>query len=179
MGSMDIAKRMIKLLGVMRLFGEQYRINIIKFQKREPKELLSPEEYNAPHPNPHNSYGKTYGEHREYLEFSQDQHRQLKAWCEEAGCDYSSSVWEITSARKIAALNPKLIKIPSASNLDFDMLGFLADEYGGEIHISLGMTSHAEEDKIFSFLERRGRLNDTVFYACTSGYPVPVKDICQ
>mgnify|MGYP002856898278 CR=1 FL=1 len=178
MGNMDIAKRMINLLGAMKLFGEQYKINIIKFQKREPKELLSPEEYNAPHPNPYNSYGKTYGEHREYLEFTQDQHRQLKEWCEEADCDYSSSVWEITSARKIAALNPKLIKIPSASNLDFDMLGFLADEYGGEIHISLGMTTHAEEDKIFSFLERKGRLNDTVFYACTSGYPVPVKDIC-
>ena len=178
MGNMDIAKRMINLLGAMKLFGEQYKINIIKFQKREPKELLSPEEYNAPHPNPYNSYGKTYGEHREYLEFTQDQHRQLKEWCEEADCDYSSSVWEITSARKIAALKPKLIKIPSASNLDFDMLGFLADEYGGEIHISLGMTTHAEEDKIFSFLERKGRLNDTVFYACTSGYPVPVKDIC-
>ena len=175
---MDIAHRMITLLGAMKLFGDNCKIDIIKFQKREPKELLSPQEYNAPHPNPNNSYGKTYGEHREYLEFSQDQHKQLKDWCEEAGCDYSTSVWEITSAKKIAALNPRLIKIPSASNLDFDMLGFLADEYGGEIHISLGMTSQAEEDKIFSFFERRNRLRDLVLYACTSGYPVPFKDIC-
>ncbi|MBQ7214733.1 MAG: N-acetylneuraminate synthase family protein [Synergistaceae bacterium] len=175
---MDIAHRMIELLGAMKLFGDNCRIDVIKFQKREPKELLSPQEYNAPHPNPNNSYGKTYGEHREYLEFSQDQHKQLKDWCEEAGCEYSTSVWELTSARKIAALNPKLIKIPSASNLDFDMLGFLADEYGGEIHISLGMTSHAEEDKIFSFFERKNRLSDLVLYSCTSGYPVPFKDVC-
>lgn len=178
MGSMDIAHRMIELLGAMSLFGENCKIDVIKFQKREPKELLTPQEYNAPHPNPQNSYGKTYGEHREFLEFTQDQHRQLKDWCEEAGCEYSSSVWELTSARKIAALNPKLIKIPSASNLDFDMLGFLADEFGGELHISLGMTSHDEEDKIFSFLEGKGRLKDTVLYSCTSGYPVPFEDVC-
>ena len=178
MGSMDIAHRMINILGAMKLFGDNCKINVIKFQKREPKELLSPEEYNAPHPNPHNSYGKTYGEHREFLEFTQDQHKQLKDWCEEAGCDYSSSVWELTSARKIAALNPKLLKVPSASNLDFDMLGFIADEFGGEIHISLGMTSRDEEDKIYSFFERKNRLKDLVLYSCTSGYPVPFKDVC-
>ena len=177
-GNMDIAHRMINLLGAMKFFGENCKIDVIKFQKREPKELLSPQEYNAPHPNPNNSYGKTYGEHREFLEFSQDQHKQLKDWCEEVGCEYSTSVWELTSAKKITALNPKLIKIPSASNLDFDMLGYLADEYGGEIHISLGMTSQAEEDKIFSFFERKDRLGDLVLYACTSGYPVPFKDVC-
>ena len=178
MGNMDIAHRMINILGVMRLFGEQYKIDVIKFQKREPKELLSPQEYNAPHPNPINSYGKTYGEHREFLELTQDQHKQLKEWCEEVDCDYSSSVWEITSAKKIAALNPKLIKIPSACNLDFEMLGFLADNYGGELHISLGMTNHNEEDKIFAFLESKNRLKDLVLYACTSGYPVPFEDVC-
>ena len=178
MGNMDITHRMIEILGAMKFFGENCKIDIIKFQKREPKELLSPEEYNAPHPNPANSYGKTYGEHREYLELSQDQHKQLKEWCEEAGCEYSSSVWEITSARKIAALNPKIIKVPSACNIDFYMLGFLADEYGGEIHISLGMTTQDEEDKIYSFLDRKNRLKDTVLYACTSGYPVPFEDVC-
>lgn len=58
------------------------------------------------------------------------------------------------------------------------MLGFLADEYGGEIHISLGMTSHNEEDRIYLFLERKARLKDTVLYACTSGYPVTFEDVC-
>ena len=42
----------------------------VKFQKRCNRELLTTEQYNAPHPNPANSYGKTYGEHREYLEFT-------------------------------------------------------------------------------------------------------------
>lgn len=50
---------MISILGAMKFFGDNCKIDVIKFQKREPKELLSPEEYNAPHPNPANSYGKT------------------------------------------------------------------------------------------------------------------------
>lgn len=178
MGSMDIAHKMVKILGMMRLFGDEYAVDIVKFQKREPRELLSPEEYVAPHPNPVNSYGKTYGEHREFLELDEEQHRQLKQWCEEEGCIYSSSVWELTSAKKIAALNPTMIKVPSACNLDFEMLGYLAENYGGELHLSFGMTTRDEEKKIISFLERKGRARDVVLYACTSGYPVPFQDIC-
>merc|ERR1719437_367023 len=43
-----------------------------KFQKRNPRELLTKEQYDAPHPNPDNSYGSTYGAHREFLELSVD-----------------------------------------------------------------------------------------------------------
>ena len=178
MGDIDTANKMIQVLGIMRLFGDEYAIDVIKFQKRENKELLTPEEYNAPHPNPNNSYGKTYGEHREFLEFSAEQHKLLKQWCEEAGCVYSTSVWDLTSAKKIVPLEPKLLKIPSACNLDFELVGYLADNYSGELHISLGMTSHDEIDKIINFLDNKGRLKDTVIYACTSGYPVPVDDLC-
>jgi N-acetylneuraminate synthase len=58
------------------------KVDVVKFQKRNNKELLTEAEYHAPHPEPSNSYGATYGEHREVLEFSLDQHRELKAWCE-------------------------------------------------------------------------------------------------
>ncbi|NCO53649.1 MAG: N-acetylneuraminate synthase, partial [Deltaproteobacteria bacterium] len=102
MGQMDIAHEMIK---VAAQFG---KVDIIKFQKRTNRELLSPEEYHAPHPNPANSYGETYGEHREFLEFDLEQHRQLKLWCEEWGAEYSTSVWDLTAAKEIASLAPKM-----------------------------------------------------------------------
>ncbi len=139
---------------------------------------MSPEEYNAPHPNPDNSYGKTYGEHREFLEFNLDQHRQLKKWCEECGVVYSTSVWDLTSAKEITSLNPQLIKIPSACNLNKPMLQYLCDNYGGEIHVSFGMTTKVEEEGIVNFFEQNGRAKDVVLYNCTSGYPVPFEDIC-
>ena len=177
-GDMEIAHRMIKLLGCFKTLNPDSAIDIVKFQKRTNKELLTPEEYNAPHPHPENSYGATYGEHREFLEFNQDQHRQLKQWCEEEGLIYSTSTWDLTAAKEIVALNPQLIKVPSASNLDFDMLGYLRDNYNGEIHLSFGMTTKDEEKKIVNFFKEKNRAKDLVIYACTSGYPVPFEDIC-
>jgi len=171
-GDLGIAKEMIKTA------AQFCQVDIVKFQKRHPKELLTPEEYNTPHPNPDNSYGETYGEHREFLELDLEQHKQLKKWCEEFGVVYSASVWDMTSTKEIASLNPELIKIPSACNLKFDMLDYLCKEYKGEIHISFGMTTKAEEEEIVRFFEERGRSKDLVVYSCTSGYPVPVEDIC-
>lgn len=171
-GDINIAKEMIMTAATY------CKVDVVKFQKRCNKELLTKEEYNAPHPNPYNSYGDTYGAHREFLEFTIDQHRQLKDWCEEYGVTYSTSVWDITSAKEIASLNPKLIKVPSACNLNKDLLQFLCENYGGEIHISLGMTTKQEEEQIVSFLESQNRAKDTVLYNCTSGYPVPFEDVC-
>ncbi len=172
MGSMEIAKELIYVAACY------CKADAIKFQKRCPKELLTPEQYNAPHPNPVNSYGKTYGEHREFLEFTVEQHAQLKAWCEEAGITYATSVWDMTSAKEIASLKPQYIKIPSACNTHFEMLQWLCDNYEGEIQLSFGMTSHKEEEQIVQLFERNGREKDLVLFNCTSGYPVPYEDIC-
>jgi len=152
-------------------------VDVVKFQKRNPKECLTPEQYAAPHPVPHNAYGKTYGEHREALEFDLEEHRRLKDLCEACGVVYSSSVWDLTSAREIASLNPQMIKVPSACNTHMELLAYLCGEYGGEIHVSLGMTTREEEERLVRFLEARGRLKDTVLYACVSGYPVPFDEL--
>lgn len=172
MGQMEIAKDLIQTAAIF------CKADAIKFQKRCNRELLTPEQYNAPHPHPENSYGKTYGEHREFLEFSADQHKQLKEWCEEAGITYATSVWDLTSAKEIAALNPEFIKIPSACNNHLKMLQWLCDNYGGEIQVSLGMTTHEEEEALVGLFEKNGRNKDLVIFSCTSGYPVPFSDVC-
>ncbi len=171
-GDMSIAKELIMTAATY------CKADVVKFQKRCNTELLSEEEYNTPHPNPANSYGDTYGAHREFLEFTPEQHKQLQAWCEEFGIEYSTSVWDVTSAKEITALKPGLIKIPSACNLNKPMLEYLCDNYDGEIHLSFGMTTKQEEEDIISFFESKGRNMDLVIYNCTSGYPVPFEDIC-
>jgi len=171
-GSMDIAHEMIMMA------AKFCKADAVKFQKRNNKEYLSEEQYNAPHPNPINAYGTTYGAHREFLEFNLEQHKQLKKWCEEYGIEYGTSVWDVTSAREIASLNPIGIKVPSACNTNYPMLEVLCKEYTGEIHISFGMTTHQEEQEIISFFEKHNRLNQVVIYSCTSGYPVAFQDVC-
>jgi N-acetylneuraminate synthase len=102
----------------------------------------------------------------------------LKQLCSAFGVTYSCSVWDVVSAREIISLDPKMIKVPSAQNLNWNLLQILTREFGDEIHIPLGMTSRNEEVLIVDFLVKSGRIGDVVLYACTSAYPAENKDIC-
>jgi N-acetylneuraminate synthase len=169
---MEIAKELIK---VAKIFCN---VDAVKFQKRNNKELLTEDQYNQPHPNPINSYGDTYGAHREFLEFNVNEHRELKSYCEEIGITYSTSVWDLTSAKEIASLNPEFIKIPSACNNNINMLEWLCSNYNGELHISTGMTTKDEIEDLVNLFKKHNRSKDLVLYNCTSGYPVPFEDVC-
>ena len=171
-GDINIAKQLLKI-------AAESNVSVAKFQKRNNKELLTDEQYNSPHPNPINSYADTYGAHREYLEFTIDQHKLLKQYCEELGVIYSTSVWDVTSAKEIISLSPKLIKVPSACNNHYSMLEVLRDEYDGMIHVSFGMTTYDEQEKIVSFFELKNQAKRLVLYSCTSAYPVPFEDVCM
>ena len=144
-GDISIAKEFIKIA------KHFCNVDCIKFQKRDPKTLLTEEEYNSPHPNQDNSYGNTYGEHREFLEFNIEEHKILKSECEKFGIEYSCSVWDLKSAIEICSLNLSKIKVGSATNLNFKVLEYLCLNFKGEIHLSLGMTTRKEEQKIINF----------------------------
>ena len=172
-GDAQTARRLLSL-------AKECGATVGKFQKRNPRELLTREQYEAPHPCPCHSYGSNYGEHREALELSAETHRALAAHCAEIGLIYSCSVWDVTSAREIVALNPPMIKVGSPSNMHWAMQRLLRESYAGEVHISTGMTSREEVEEIVAFWERgrgdaRRRL---VLYSCTSGYPVAFENIC-
>ena len=171
-GDINIAKELIQI-------AAQSKVDVVKFQKRNNKELLTEGQYYAPHPNPMHSYGATYGEHREFLELDLEQHKDLKQYAESLGLIYSSSVWDIISAKEILSLNPKFIKVPSACNNNFKLLQLLRDEYNGMVHISFGMTKLNEEEEIVSFYEKRNQEHRLILYSCTSGYPVPFEDVCM
>ena len=170
-GDLQIAVDMI------RIAAQFCKADVVKFQKRNNVELLTPKEYESAHPNPAQSYGETYGRHREFLEFGADQHRLLKDVCEEWGVAYSTSVWDLTSARDIGRLDPFAIKIPSAVNTNLQVLDYLCGNFGGEIHVSLGMTLRSEEEALVALGDRHGRLKDFVLYHCISGYPVDESEL--
>lgn len=172
-GELEIAKELLTA-------AKEAGADVGKFQKRNPKELLTKDQYEAAHPNPDNSYGSTYGAHREFLELSVDDHRDLQAHCVSIGLDYSCSVWDTTSAHDIVSLNPTLIKVGSPSNQHWEMQKVLRDEYKGDVHISTGMTTKEEVEKIVKFWEegKGDAKNRVVLYNCTSGYPVPFGDVC-
>ena len=171
MGQLNLAKLMINQA---KLAGADY----VKFQKRDNKTLLSDKQYRGKHPVPRNSFGKTYGEHREYLEFSMSVHHKILAYCKKRKIKYSCSAWDVKSAKDISKICKQYIKVPSATNLNFEVLDFLCLKYSGDIHISTGMTAANEVDAIFEFIKKKKRLKNLVLYSCVSDYPANIKDVC-
>lgn len=165
-GSIERAKKLIDLAV---LCGADY----VKFQKRNPYESIPEHLKHQPHPNACFSYGATYLEHRLALEFSIDQHRELKKYCEEHHIGYASSVWDLTSAREIISLSPDYIKVPSACNLNWNLLNVLVNEYEGDIHISTGMITQDEKKLLYQKIKDLDIFSRVVIYHCTSEYPCP------
>lgn len=174
LGSIALAKEHIDV------FSTFSNVKYIKFQKRTLKDLLTKEEYDAPHPNPMYAHGETYGKHREALELTIEQHIELARYCENKNVTYACSAWDIGSAKDLLNNIPKIayIKIPSASNLNFTLIKYIIDNSACGIHISLGMTDSSEVYSILNFLAINNAEKRTVMYACTSGYPVDFKDLC-
>lgn len=153
-------------------------VKYVKFQKRNPSELLSKEKYDMPHPVPANSFGKTYGLHREKLEFNINQHKKIQSYCKKKKIEYMCSAWDITSLNQLISLKLKHIKIPSACNNNEALLTNLFKKFNGYCHISLGMTTESEEKKIFELSKKYKMNKKLILYACTSDYPVKQEDIC-
>ena len=171
-GDINVAKEMIKM---SKLCGADYA----KFQKRNPIKAVPAHVQDKPHPCPMHSFGETYLEHRQNLEFSIEQHKELKEYCEDLGIGYSSSVWDEDSAREIISLNPDFIKIPSAMNENYKLLNLVFDNYDGDVHISFGMISKESSSKLKDYLyNKNSRIdNRVVVYQTTSSYPVPFESL--
>ena len=170
-GDFALAKKLI-------LAAKRSGADYVKFQKRDVNSL--PKEYfNMLHPNPYNAYGDNYAMHRKNLEFSIDQHLELYNFCEEHSIKYSVSTWDYVSAKELLKLNVKLdyIKIPSACNLDKEMIDYISENFDGELHISTGMTSNKELEKIINHLNNKNFLSNTIIYHSTSSYPCKFEDL--
>lgn len=153
-------------------------VKFVKFQKRNPIELLGKDRYQMPHPVPENSFGKTYGLHREKLEFSIEEHKKIQTYCKKRKIEYMCSAWDLTSLKELIGLKVKHIKIPSACNNNYELISYLFNKFNGFCHISLGMTTLAEEKKIFQLSKKYKKNKKLILYACTSDYPVKHEDIC-
>lgn len=165
MGNIEIAKEMTR---IAKICGADY----IKWQKRKP-EISVPEHYhNEPHPNPANSFGNTYLEHRKNLEFSMEQHIELMKEANKNGIGYACSVWDIPSAQEIISLNPDFIKIPSAMNSNVPLLEYVFNNYKNKIHISTGMMTIEEKNNLKNFIIDKNP-DQFVIYHTTTEYPCP------
>ena len=84
----------------------------VKLQKRDNRGLYTRAAYNRPYDN-ENSFGATYGEHREFLEFGLKEYRELQRYAAELGVDFFATAFDFASADFLGELDVPAFKIAS------------------------------------------------------------------
>src|SRR5204862_6909190 len=105
-GDIELAKRLIDA-------AKECGIDAVKLQKRSNRTLYTSEFYDQPYDN-ELSFGRTYGEHREALEFGVDQYRELLSQARDAGLTLFATAFDFESADELAELGVPAFKFASA-----------------------------------------------------------------
>ena len=89
-GSVDIAKLIVELVSrpiMEEAFGMELKpMNAVKLTKRDLKEELADSQMNRIYDSP-NSFGRTYGEHRAFLELSDEEHFEVYKYAKSLGLE--------------------------------------------------------------------------------------------
>ena len=165
-GSLDKAKELFR---EAKLAGA----HAVKLQKRDNRGLYTDAAYNRPYDN-ENSFGATYGEHREFLEFGADKYRELQAYARELGIDFFSTAFDVASADILQQLEMPAYKIASGDLKSTPLLKHVAS-FGKPMVISTGG----------ALIEDVQRAYDTVMpinpqlaiLQCTAGYPAAFEEL--
>jgi sialic acid synthase len=151
------------------LFAEAARCgaNAVKLQKRDNRSLYTHEFFNRPYDN-ENSYGPTYGLHREALEFGRAEYQELKAYAAELGITFFATAFDFVSAELLADLDMPAYKIASGDLTNAPLLRVVA-EIGRPMIVSTG---GGTLDDVRRAYEAVVEINPQVaILQCTAGYP--------
>lgn len=97
----------------------------VKLQKRDNRALYTRAMYEKPYDN-ENSFGPTYGAHREALEFGWDQYVELQRYASELGLDFSATAFDFPSADFLNKLGVSSFKIASGDVKNTPLLTHVA-----------------------------------------------------
>jgi sialic acid synthase len=159
-GSVESAK---KLFDAAKAAGA----HAVKLQKRDNRSLYTHELFNKPYDN-ESSYGATYGEHREYLEFGRAEYQELKAYAAEIGITFFATPFDLRSADFLAELDMPAYKVASADLINTPLLRHVA-AIGEPVILSTG---GATLDDVRRGYDTVAEINPQVaVLQCTAGYP--------
>lgn len=159
-GSLDKAKA---------LFTEAKRcgVHAVKLQKRDNASLYTERFYNKPYDN-ENSFGPTYGAHREALEFGRDEYLELQAHAAGLGITMFATAFDFASVDFLAELEMPAFKIASGDLRNVPLLRYTA-EVGRPLVFSTGGGTLEDVRKAY---EAVTEINPQVaILQCTAGYP--------
>jgi N-acetylneuraminate synthase/sialic acid synthase len=145
----------------------------VKLQKRENKLLYTKKFYNQIY-NSKNSFGKTYGEHREFLEFDEHQYKELKSYAKELNIFFFATAFDFQSVEFLEKLDMPAYKIASADLLNFPLQNQIAKTN----KLVILSTGGGTLNEVRMAVENISKINNNlIIMQCTSSYPVDIHEM--
>jgi sialic acid synthase len=165
-GSVEHAKQLFRA-------AHDCGVDAVKLQKRDNRTLFTRAAYDAPYDN-ENSFGATYGEHREALELGRDAYAELQAYARELGLFFFATAFDRSSADLLEALDLPAYKIASGDLRNTPLLRHVAS-FGKPILLSTGGATLDDVDRA---VDAVGELNDRLcILQCTAAYPAAIEEL--
>ena len=159
-GNVELCKQMIKA-------AFDVGASAVKLQKRSNKSLFTKQYFERPY-NSENSFGFTYGEHREKLEFDKDQYLELQEYSAQIGVKFFATAFDFESADFLNDINVPAFKVASGDLKNIPLIKYLAT-FGKPLFLSTGGGTIEDVDRVVSTLDGTGV--QYCIMQCTAGYP--------
>ena len=170
-GSVDIAKLIVELVTKPikeNLFGLDLKpMDAVKLTKRDLNEELSASQMSSKYDTP-NSFGNTYGEHREHLELTDEEHFEVYKYAKSLGLDFVETLCSPGCASLLKYFTPDYLKVASRDLTNIPLLEVLG-ETKTPIILSTGMASRKELDTALEIINK-SHSNISILH-CVSEYP--------
>lgn len=176
-GSVELAKVIIDLISREvkdEVFGTVLSpMNAVKLTKRDLNQELSSSQMNALYNSPH-SFGKTYGEHREFLELSDEEHHEVYLHAKSKGLEFVETLCAIGCLSILKYFTPDKLKVASRDLTNLPLLSALA-ETKIPIIVSTGMAGDKELDDALRVISAYH--SDISILHCVSQYPTEPRNV--
>lgn len=176
-GSVDLAKLIIDLASrevKNDYFGTVYPgMDAVKLTKRDLSQELTISEMNRLYDSPH-SFGRTYGEHRAFLELSNEQHFEVFKYAKSKGLEFVETLCAIGTLSLLKLFTPDKLKVASRDLTNLPLLHAMA-ETKLPIILSTGMGGKKEIDDALNVITKF-HSNISILH-CVSQYPTEPQNV--
>ena len=148
-------------------------VNAVKLQKRDNRSLFTREMFDKPYDH-ENSFGPTYGLHREALEFGRAEYLELAAYARELGLTFFSTAFDFASADFLAELEMPAYKIASGDLINTPLLKHVA-AFQKPMIVSTGGGTMDDVRRAYDTIMP---INPQLcLMQCTAGYPAAFEEL--
>lgn len=170
-GSVDIAKLIVDLVSRPvreEVFDIALRpMDAVKMTKRDLSEELTDSQMNRPYNSPH-SFGRTYGEHRAFLELTDEEHFEVYKHAKSLGLDFVETLCSKGCLSLLKLFTPDRLKVASRDLTNLPLLEAMA-ETKIPLILSTGMAGCKELDDALEVITRHH--DNIAILHCVSQYP--------